>query len=238
MANDKIRFSTKQAEKAFSNYTGELGGSRNQFAGVPRNAAGSFYDSGNPQAAAGVAMYPDIEEIVINISNTDHVNDLNAPLFSYYQNYAIPFNGVADNTGVVAGTGVGIIITPKGYTYAELQKMTGAQPMTALGLRYNFGSATQLKLDWTRQYKSRLLTATRPYYPSTNQNLANNITNTLDDPNFFSLLDGGTTIFVSVLKAPAFGSSTDVQVVFRMQTQVETQNILKQGASVLASFGS
>jgi hypothetical protein len=229
-SNLAIKGMRMEAESAFSNY---LGGRKEEFIGMEGRR--SYMDG-------SIAANPEVEEIIIDIINTDHNNSLAAPLFGANEGFALPFDGVADILGTVAGAGLGISIEPQSYTLNELKEKSKNNPFTIMGIRYDFGDDVQLTKQWIKRYKDGMSITSTPYNPQTKRNLANSISSALDDPGYFQLIDAKAALFVVV--APALAAATleapvkprRIQLMLRVGTQVDTANALK-GQSVVVKNG-
>jgi hypothetical protein len=212
----------RAAEQEFSNY---LGGRKEEFVGM---------EGRRSHMDGGVSFNPEIEEIIIDIENTDTVT-LAAPLFGANEGFQLPFDGLVDINGQAASLGKGIIITPQSYSLNELKEKAKNTPFTIMGMRYVFGDEEQLTKQWVKRYKDGTSITQTPYNPQTKRNLANNIATALDDPNYFQLVDAKASLFINVAPALA-GGARKIQVMFRVGTSFDPTNALK-GQSVVVKSG-
>lgn len=225
--NARIAAIQREAENAFSNYAGP---SRDQLIGVNDQ---SFFS--NMGGSPLVAVENSIKTIIFNIENTDEVNDLAVPLFSANEEIAIPFNGVKDTiTGNTAALGKGIIVKPKGYSIKEIRDMLRVNPFTIAGLRYSYGDNVQYKQEWVARYKKATAITTEEI--TLFKNLSDSIDGELEDPNFVQLVDGGTTIFLTIAKAPSATVSRVVKVAFKIGASFDNTNPLL-GKSAIIKHG-
>ena len=231
MKNSKINLLQAQAGQMLSAYSGMP--NKSEYVANESFMAGK----GTPQ----IDYEPEIQELVVNISNTDEVNALYAPLFSVNEQntYPTPFNAVADRVGTVAGVGKGIVIEYEGYGAGsfEIRNRILTQPFTIIGARYDFGDNTQLKGNFVRRFKILEETREKPHRPRLRQELSNNVVTSLDDTTLFLPVNADSTLFVLVAKAPTALISRDIQLAFKLGTIFDQTNPMK-GKPVLKKFGT
>lgn len=212
-----------EGERAFSNFSGDK---RRDFVGVS-----------NFSGMDGLNYRDELEEIIIDILNTDEANDLAAPIFGANEGFVAPFNGLIDFiTGNTATAAKGIIIQPQGYTLNELREKSKTSPFLITGMRYDFGDDTQLKQPWQRRRKEGTEISSKPYNPQGKRSLTNNIATVLDDPDFTMKVDAKTTLFVRVAKAISASVPRKIQLLLKVGTEVDIANALK-GQSVVTRNG-
>ena len=226
--NAKMAKLTASAEASMSNYVGELTEGKENFI-----SASSF--SGMSGNANGVVHKNRVKPIIIDITNTDENNELLVPIFSKFEKYPIPFNGVADIDNVVPQVGKGASVTIQGYRYEELQELSASRPFTLSKLRYRFGDSTQLDQPWRIRQKIGNSVANEPYYPHLSRALENQVSDTLVDEDFFMKVDGGATLLVKIAKAISSTVARKIQVTLFIDAETDIANALS-GQSVLSTF--
>jgi len=226
--NAKMAKLTASAEASMSNYVGELTEGKESFI-----SASSF--SGMSGNANGVVHKNRVKPIIIDISNTDENNELLVPIFSKFEKFPIPFNGVADIDNVVPQVGKGASVTIQGYRYEELQELSASRPFTLSKLRYRFGDSTQLDQPWRIRQKVGNSVANEPYYPHLSRALENQVSDTLVDEDFFMKVDGGATLLVKIAKAISATVARKIQVTLFIDAETDIANALS-GQSVLSTF--
>jgi len=219
---------TASAETNMSNYMGEMIQGKENFISGHSNMSGN---------ANGVTHKPRMKPIIIDLVNTDENNALFAPIFSEFEQLAIPFNGVADIKGTVATAAKGISIVPKDYQLAELKKLTSTRPFTVAKLRYKFGDATQLDSEFILRQKVGSSVAQDPYYPAIARDTKDQVSDILVDEDFFMKVDGGSTLLVKV--APAINSTTPrkVQLVLYVDSETDISSALA-GQAVVNTYAA
>ncbi|MEY3376576.1 MAG: hypothetical protein RL463_886, partial [Bacteroidota bacterium] len=157
------------------------------------------------------------------------------PIFSKYEKFPIPFNGVADVDNVVSQVGKGAAVFIQGYRYEELQELSISRPFTLSKLRYRFGDSTQLDQPWRIRQKMGNSIANEPYSPHLFRALENQVSDTLVDDEFFLKVDGGTTLLVKIAKAISATVARKIQVTLYIDAETDIANALS-GQSVLSTF--
>lgn len=178
-----------------------------------------------------------VKPIMLRISNTDETKTLLAPIFGFNEDYAIPFNGVADIDGNVSATGKGIVIEVVGDSLKALNRRSSTNPFTVTGARYTFGDARQIGLSWRIQKKEGSYKNQDDYYPSIDQELTNLVNDKLETKRFAMSVDQNTTLFLPV--APAISSTVarTIEVVLFVGAQTNLSDALK-GKSVISVYES
>lgn len=228
VANSRLATLRAGAEASMSNYLGTVN-SGQEFINSPSQGMSSM-------AGNSVNVKRGMQPIIIDIKNTDDLNDLIVPIFGKNESYLVPFNGVADKAGTVATAAKGIVITPKNYSYQELRELS-VSPFTVVGMLYRFGDSTQLDNDWTIRQKDGSSITEEPYQPAIYQGLLNNVTDKLEDKEFFMPVTAGTTLFVKVSKAISASVARTLQITLFMGVKTDLSEALK-GNSVLTGFHS
>lgn len=225
--NAKMHQLRASAEMASSNYFGNVI-DQGEFLQNPARAAMSSMDGHAGASLSGM------QPIIINITNTDEVNDLTVPIFGKNEGFAIPFNGIADLNGVIAGTGKGIILSPENFSVNELKEKTN-NPFTIQGIRYHYGDSTQLKKGFLLRQKIGSSIVNEPYNPSVYKNLNNQVSDTLDHEGFFMPVSNASTLFITVAKAFSSSSPRTIQIVLFVGMEANIAATLK-GESVVKGY--
>lgn len=225
--NGRMARLVAKANASYENYSGKVGGQRDQFIGNEKfmNMSGG---SGH------VDFTPKIQDLVIRITQTDNVNTLFAPLFSAFEEFEPAFNGAVDyNNGNTAGVGVGLAVEYVNYSQKEVRNMIIGNGWTLNGYRYDFTDLAQAKGDWDVRTKEFEKISNEPHRPSHVQDLSNLISTRLDNSDFFLEVNGGTTLGIEM--APS--ASRVVEIAFRIGTALNKGNALK-GKSAVTKFGA
>jgi hypothetical protein len=213
MKNPRFNQLLNQAKQSVASYNGNVMQTKSQFA--LGNMAGS---------PSSIQVTNTSKTIGINISNTDSVSALYAPLFGSFtaDEYPVPFNGVVDYAGTASATGRGIVLTAHSGTVAQFNRYFTNKPGVVTEINYNHGDRTQLSKEWVLldsdgndQQKSTIFPTN---YKSPDQYAQDFIVTR----NFVKQITENTTFFVKVEKAISSTEARTVSMIFTIGQIVDT----------------
>jgi hypothetical protein len=178
-----------------------------------------------------VEVSNELEQITMDIDNTDEANELYAPIFGSYnfEKFPVPFsNTTVDFVGTVPSTGKGIVLRAgMGLTATQFREKFRNRPGTISEIDYDFGDSTQLSKDWIRHYSDGINETKKPFIPKTSYDINQQAVGRLITRNFFAEATDQFTLFVKLAKAPAAGATRTVSMTFTIGSQVSQEKMLR-----------